>query len=198
VRKRIGRPSPALAISLIALFVALGGTGYAAITINGKNIKNNSIPGKKLKNGAVTGKKLKSNAVTGPKVKAGSLDSTDFKAGTLLQGPQGAPGVNGVNGAATVTYRTFVANTAGAGTLGEAEATCNAGEKLIGGGGGWVNNAVPPTAYVLDGTVSDSAPSNGGDDPIAEGVTPGAWHVSGLNTSGGSARMMAYAVCATP
>jgi hypothetical protein len=49
VRKRLGRPSPATLISVLALFVALGGTGYAAVKINGKNIKNNSIAGKKVK-----------------------------------------------------------------------------------------------------------------------------------------------------
>ena len=42
------RPSPAMAVALIALFVALGGSGYAAVKINGKDIRNRSIPGKKL------------------------------------------------------------------------------------------------------------------------------------------------------
>ena len=32
------KPSPALVISIIALFVALGGTSYAAVKLNGKNI----------------------------------------------------------------------------------------------------------------------------------------------------------------
>ena len=45
------RPSPALVISLIALFVSLGGSGYAALTISGKNIKNESITGKDVKRG---------------------------------------------------------------------------------------------------------------------------------------------------
>lgn len=198
MKHRMTRPSPALVISLIALFVAMGGTGYAAITINGKNLKNNSVAGKKLKNGAVTTKKIKNNAVTGAKVKAGTLNGSDFAAGTLLRGPQGPAGKNGVNGAATVVYRTFLANTAGNTALGEAEASCEAGEKLIGGGGGWVNDAVPATSYVLGGTLSTNGPSNGSDDPIAEGATPGGWHVSGRNTSGSNARMMAYAVCATP
>jgi len=98
MRKRTRRPSPALVISLIALFVALGGTGYAAVVINGKDIKNKSIAGKKLKDGAVSTKKLKNNAVTGPKVKAGTLDSSDFKAGTLLQGPAGPKGDTGATG----------------------------------------------------------------------------------------------------
>src|SRR5919199_3858617 len=42
------RPSPAMAVALIALFVALGGSGYAAVKINGKDIRNRSIPAKKL------------------------------------------------------------------------------------------------------------------------------------------------------
>ena len=51
--KRI-RPSPALVISLIALFVALGGTSYAAIT----SLPANSVGTKQLKNGAVTAAKI--------------------------------------------------------------------------------------------------------------------------------------------
>lgn len=47
-------PSPALVISLIALFVAVGGTSYAAINALPKN----SVGTKQLKNGAVTAGKL--------------------------------------------------------------------------------------------------------------------------------------------
>ena len=42
---RLHRPSPAMAVALIALFVALGGSGYAAVKINGKNIASRSIAG---------------------------------------------------------------------------------------------------------------------------------------------------------
>ena len=45
--------SSALVISLIALFVALGGTSYAALTLPA-----NSVGTKQLKNGSVTGAKL--------------------------------------------------------------------------------------------------------------------------------------------
>jgi len=44
------RPSPALVISLIALFVALGGTSYAAIT----TLPKNSVGTAQSENGAVT------------------------------------------------------------------------------------------------------------------------------------------------
>src|SRR5918997_1732205 len=43
------RPSPSMVLSLIALFVALGGTSYAAVKINGKNIKQNTVTGKQVK-----------------------------------------------------------------------------------------------------------------------------------------------------
>jgi len=68
------RPSPAMVIALIALFVALGGTGYAAL--NPGQFPNNSIPGKKLKNNSVPGgKKLKRNSVTGRQIKESSLST---------------------------------------------------------------------------------------------------------------------------
>ena len=40
---RIGRPSAALVVAVMALFVALGGTGYAALKVTGKNVKNQSL-----------------------------------------------------------------------------------------------------------------------------------------------------------
>ena len=54
MKKTFRAPSPALVISLIALFVALGGTSYAAIT----RLPANSVGTAQLKNNAVTGAKL--------------------------------------------------------------------------------------------------------------------------------------------
>lgn len=68
MRSHFRQPSPALVVSLIALFVALGGTGYAAVKINGKNLKNKSVAGKKLKNKTVTGGKIKNNTLTGTQI----------------------------------------------------------------------------------------------------------------------------------
>lgn len=42
----------------VAVFVALGGGAYAAVELNGKNIKPRSIPGKKLKNNTLGGKQI--------------------------------------------------------------------------------------------------------------------------------------------
>jgi hypothetical protein len=72
------RPSLAMVVALLALFVALGGSAFAALTL-----PKHSVGAKQLKNGAVTGAKLHDNAVTSSKVKNHSLLAKDFKAGQL-------------------------------------------------------------------------------------------------------------------
>ena len=44
-----------MVVALIALLVALAGSGYAAVTINGKNLKNRSVAGTKLMRNTVGG-----------------------------------------------------------------------------------------------------------------------------------------------
>jgi hypothetical protein len=65
-------------VSVIALFVALGGTGLAASQL-GKN----SVGSKQLKKNAVTTAKVKKEAITAAKVKAGTLTGTQINASTL-------------------------------------------------------------------------------------------------------------------
>lgn len=77
-------------VSLLALFVALGGSSYAAL---------------KLPKNSVGARQIRSNAVSSPKVADGSLLAQDFKAGQLPagakgeKGDQGSQGVQGVAGA---------------------------------------------------------------------------------------------------
>ena len=46
-------------MSTLAVFIALGGSSYAAFTINGNTIKNRSIAGKKLRHNTLTGAQIK-------------------------------------------------------------------------------------------------------------------------------------------
>ena len=62
------RPSPALVISIIALVVAMGGTGYAAF-----KLPRNSVGTRQLKKNAVVGSKVKNHSLTGSDLKLGSL-----------------------------------------------------------------------------------------------------------------------------
>ena len=90
IRSYVGRHH----VALLALFVALGGTSYAAI-----NLPANSVGPKQIKR----------SAVTSAKVKDASLLARDFKPGELAgpvqvgpagaAGAQGAHGVNGGDGA---------------------------------------------------------------------------------------------------
>jgi len=58
---RSRRPSPAMVVALLALFVALAGTAYAAQSINGGAIKKQTIGGGKLKQKTLTGFQINTN-----------------------------------------------------------------------------------------------------------------------------------------
>ncbi|HEX3688747.1 MAG TPA: hypothetical protein VHV28_03595 [Solirubrobacteraceae bacterium] len=62
------RPSAAIIISCAALFMSLGGVGYAAISI-----PDHSVGTAQLKNNAVTSGKIKNGAVTYRKINPGSV-----------------------------------------------------------------------------------------------------------------------------
>ena len=62
------RPSPAMVVASIALFVAIGGIGWAAATIGTNDIENGAVTAKKLAKKAVTTKKIKKEAVSGAKL----------------------------------------------------------------------------------------------------------------------------------
>jgi hypothetical protein len=85
-------------VATVALFVALGGSSYAAISITGKNVKNSSLTGKDVKNNSLTGSDVK-NIKSGD-VSDHSLLAKDFSAGQLPAGPQGQKGDTGVPGTA--------------------------------------------------------------------------------------------------
>ena len=70
-------------VSTLCLFVILGGSSYAAVT---------------LQRNSVTGAHIAGNAVTSPKVKDRSLRARDFATGQLPRGAQGSPGEPGPPG----------------------------------------------------------------------------------------------------
>jgi hypothetical protein len=92
---RMGRPSPALVLAFVALFVALGGTGYAAL-----QLPKNSVGSKQIRKGAVKTSEIANNAVTGRKVRPRSLTAADFRVGSLPRGERGPAGPAGPTGPA--------------------------------------------------------------------------------------------------
>jgi hypothetical protein len=78
------RPSPAMVVACTALFVSLGGVGYAAVVLPANSVGT---------------RQLKKNAVNSAKVKRYSLLRSDFMKGQLPRGPQGIQGAPGTPGA---------------------------------------------------------------------------------------------------
>ena len=58
-------PSPSMIVALVALFVALGGSAYAAIVITGRNIRNGTVQGADIKNGSLASRDMKKNSIGG-------------------------------------------------------------------------------------------------------------------------------------
>jgi hypothetical protein len=81
-------------MATIAVFIALGGVSYAAVTL-----PRNSVRSAQLAKGAVRNSDLAKNAVTGQKVKDRSLRAVDFRSGELPAGPRGPQGAKGDPGA---------------------------------------------------------------------------------------------------
>jgi hypothetical protein len=84
------RPSAATIISAIALFVALGGTGYAALSKNSvgrKQLKPSAVSSIKIKNHAVTRKKLARNAVGEAQIGTDVVTGRNIQESTLAQVP---------------------------------------------------------------------------------------------------------------
>jgi hypothetical protein len=80
-------------MSTLAVFVALGGSSYAAVQLS-----RNSVRSTHIKNGQVKSADLATRSVTSAKVRDGSLLAGDFKSGELPAGPAGASGTPGAKG----------------------------------------------------------------------------------------------------
>ena len=97
------------AVAYLALFVALGGTSFAAATtITGKNVKDSSLTGADVKKGSLTGTDVRNSSLTGADLRSESVNSDDIQNGALLgqdfapgqlpAGPQGPKGDTGPQG----------------------------------------------------------------------------------------------------
>jgi hypothetical protein len=82
------RHSAALPIACAALFVALGGSVWAATRIDGHSIRAGSLPGNRLVPGSLPGNRLRVGAIPASRLFApGSITGTQVDAATLGQVP---------------------------------------------------------------------------------------------------------------
>jgi hypothetical protein len=136
------RPSPAVVISLIALFVALGGTSFAAVTLVGKN----SVGSPQVINGSLLKKDLNKKTIAALKGNRGAQGPAG------AAGPAGPAGATGPAGAAGTPGTPGAPGAAGAtGPAGPFPDTLPAGKTVRGSfyalataaaGGNWANDSV--------------------------------------------------------
>jgi len=74
------RPSPALVIALIALFVSLSGVSYGVVTgfIDSREIKNNEIRSLDIRNNEIRSRDIRNNEVRGKDIRNSTVQSRDI------------------------------------------------------------------------------------------------------------------------
>jgi hypothetical protein len=184
---RLHRPSAALVVSVVALSVALGGTGYAAIVLPANSVGT---------------KQLKKNAVTTAKVKNRSLLAADFKAGQLPAGATGATGATGpkgdkgekgdpgADGATNVVVRESPSAPVAPAAIVSATAQCLAGERATGGGYD-VSGTGEFATFALDSQPTDAA-------GVPNGWTVKVNNVTTLAGNPQPSAVVAKVICAAP
>jgi hypothetical protein len=86
--RRLKAPSPALVVAMIALFVSIGGVGYAASKIDTNDIKSQAVTKPKLAKKAVAtgkldGQAVKTGKIAGQAIKGGKIADIQVRAADL-------------------------------------------------------------------------------------------------------------------
>jgi hypothetical protein len=125
----------------VAVFVALGGGAYAAVHVNGKDIKNRTIAGKKIKNNTLGGKQINERRLGQvPRARRAQSAATADSAGTATTAATATKATMATS-ASTATSASSAANAtnaANAAKLGGAPpevyfVSCPSGTTLFGG-----------------------------------------------------------------
>lgn len=79
-------PSPAMAVALLALFVAMGGSAWAVAKVGTNQIKNNAVTTPKIKPSAVNGSRIANGAVTSSKIGQAAVTTEKIAGGAIKGG----------------------------------------------------------------------------------------------------------------
>lgn len=195
------RATAALAISALALFLALGGSSTAA---GAAKKAAGLISGNRLTNGTVSEKKLSkpvrdklNRAVAGPAGPTGAAGPAGPKGEQGIAGPQGPKGDTGVAKVVTRSATVNFPNTGGGSGISKSVTVlCLAGETVVGGGTridpDYGTNSVPTL------NVTDSHPVVSGATPPADGGEARGWFAQGLQqTNSVNQNLTVYVLCAS-
>jgi hypothetical protein len=77
------RPSPAMLVALLALFIALGGSSYAAVKIGARDIKRGAVGTRAVANDSIRSADIHNATITGADVKDDALTNADIDNASL-------------------------------------------------------------------------------------------------------------------
>jgi hypothetical protein len=83
----IRRQAPAMAVAIVALLAALGGSVYAAVKIDGHTVKVSSLPGNRVVPRSLPANRLAPGTIPANRLAPGSLTGKQIDATTLAQVP---------------------------------------------------------------------------------------------------------------
>lgn len=131
-------PSPALLVAGLALFVALGGTVYAAkkARIDGKAVKVRSLPGNRLKLRSIAANRLKPGVLKGALgAQSGPITGAEIDELTLGQVPEAAHAISADTAVSATDAQTAVnaVNAVNAQTINGHSAGCLPGTRAFAG-----------------------------------------------------------------
>jgi hypothetical protein len=170
-------------VASLALFVAIGGSSYAALSVTGAQVRD----------GSLTGRDVRNNSLTGKDVRNGTLRTSDFAAGQLPSGAPGPQGPKGDAGAAGPAGQKGDAGTAAlhkvskqfnlaGGEKSFLQAECPAGEKATGGG--------------TEATSGDVRTLMSGPESVGLDQAPTGWAAGFQNDAGAERTVFVHVVCA--
>jgi hypothetical protein len=181
MRRIVRLPSPAMVVALIALFVALGGSAYAAKKIGAKQIRTGAVGSRAVKNHSLAGTDIRNNSLGPGTIAEQALDTSKFKVVPRARVAGGVPkNTIGARELGAVTRRFGAVKAVANGAAGSAAVDCKKGEIVVGGGGRWGDNIGGLTLSTSYAT------------------SDGSWTVAGANTSGAPRRLQAFAMCLAP
>lgn len=183
----IRRPSAALVVALIALFAALGGTGYAAATLSGRDIQKRTIPANRVVPNALGGGQVDESKLGPVPVAQQALTAQNAGTASNAQRLDGRSATAFLaNGTRVETNQVNVANNAAV----TVTASCLPSEKGIGGGAAWmIVNSDNATSLDAQLNASFPLPAGGGAAEIT------GWRAVGINRAGSARGLRVYAIC---
>jgi hypothetical protein len=181
-------------VAYLALFAALGGSAYAAVTVTGKQIKDGTVTAKDVKNRSLGAGELSQGAIAslsgdrGPAGPQGAPGPQGIPGEQGLPGPigeTGAPGPQGDQGPpglSQIEYKASEGVGVGKGQTVPDRVNCSSGKSVLGGGA-----AQFPSGGAM--RIVSSAP--GGEFADSTG-----WSVQVHNAGDSSFSAYTWAVCA--